>query len=147
MAVEVPQDISLTILHRLEAATSRLEDMVPHISEPGVTNGVPGTDKGTASAGGVQGAESAVASAAPAAAPLPASIDDFDAMINGEVTTFVTKSEEIGGLLAEQVIEYRAGAPRVEAVLDLANDAGLSVRCPPASICRSKEISHCDHQS
>ncbi len=34
---------------------------------------------------------------------LPPAIDDFDAMINAEVKTFVNMSEEIGGLVAEQV--------------------------------------------
>lgn len=36
-------------------------------------------------------------------APLPPAIDDFDALINGDVKTFVNMSEEIGGLVAEQV--------------------------------------------
>ena len=34
---------------------------------------------------------------------LPAAIDDFDAMINTNVKTYVNMSEEIGGLVAEQV--------------------------------------------
>lgn len=34
---------------------------------------------------------------------LPLSITDFDAMIDGEVKTFVNISEEVGGLVAEQV--------------------------------------------
>lgn len=34
---------------------------------------------------------------------LPPVIDDFDNIINGEVKTFVNMSEEIGGLVAEQV--------------------------------------------
>lgn len=34
---------------------------------------------------------------------LPPAIDDFDTMINAEVKTFVNMSEEIGGLVAEQV--------------------------------------------
>ena len=99
MAVEISSDISLNILRRLEAATSRLEDMVPHMP---VTNGVSSTDKGTSSRGGAQQPEGTLASPPPAA-PLPASIDDFDALINGEVTIFVAMSEQIGGLLAEQV--------------------------------------------
>ena len=100
-------DISLTILRRLEAATSRLEDMVPHMSEQStVTNGVSSPDKSQSTAGGVKQSEGAVTSPAPSAPPLPASIDDFDAMINGDVTTFVAMSEEIGGLLAEQVSSH-----------------------------------------
>ena len=34
---------------------------------------------------------------------LPASVEDFDAMIESVVKTFVNVSEEIGGLVAEQV--------------------------------------------
>lgn len=34
---------------------------------------------------------------------LPPVIDNFDGIINGEVKTFVNMSEEIGGLVAEQV--------------------------------------------
>ena len=34
---------------------------------------------------------------------LPPAIIDYDAIINGEVKTYVNMSEEIGGLVAEQV--------------------------------------------
>lgn len=103
MGVTVEPDISLTILHRLEAATSRLEDMVPHMADQStITNGISSTDSNPTPKGAKQ-SEGAVTSPAPSAAPLPASIDDFDKMINGELTTFVTMSEGIGGLLAEQV--------------------------------------------
>ena len=37
---------------------------------------------------------------------LPPAIDDFDAMINSDVKTYVNMSEEIGGLVAEQVWRY-----------------------------------------
>lgn len=103
MGVTVEPDISLTVLHRLEAATSRLEDMVPHMAEQSaITNGVSSPDQNATPKGSKQ-SEGGITSLAPSAAPLPASIDDFDKLINSEVTTFVTMSEEIGGLLAEQV--------------------------------------------
>lgn len=106
MGVTVEPDISLTILHRLEAATSRLEDMVPHMTEQSaVTNGVSSPDQDPTPKGAKQ-SEGGITSPAPSAAPLPASIDDFDKMINGELTTFATMSEGIGGLLAEQVSPY-----------------------------------------
>ena len=104
MGFTVEPDISLTILHRLEAATSRLEDMVPHMGEQStITNGFSSLDQGQSVPGRTKQSEGAVTSPPPSAAPLPASIDDFDKMINGEVTMFVAMSEEIGGLLAEQV--------------------------------------------
>ena len=34
---------------------------------------------------------------------LPPAIEDFDAIVNGDVQTFVNMSEDIGGLVAEQV--------------------------------------------
>lgn len=45
-----------------------------------------------------------VAPPAPPAAPsLPPQIEDFDALINGDVRSFVDLGEKIGGLVAEQV--------------------------------------------
>lgn len=41
--------------------------------------------------------------AAPAAAPIPQQIQDFDALIKGDVQNYVNLGEKIGGLVAEQV--------------------------------------------
>lgn len=41
--------------------------------------------------------------AAPVAAPVPPQIQDFDALIKGDVQNFVNLGEKIGGLVAEQV--------------------------------------------
>lgn len=41
--------------------------------------------------------------AAPAAAPVPPQIQDFDALIKGDVQNFVNLGNKIGGLVAEQV--------------------------------------------
>lgn len=41
--------------------------------------------------------------AAPAAAPVPPQIQDFDALIKGDVQNFVELGQKIGGLVAEQV--------------------------------------------
>jgi adenylyl cyclase-associated protein len=41
--------------------------------------------------------------ALPAAAPVPPQIQDFDALIKGDVQNFVALGEKIGGLVAEQV--------------------------------------------
>lgn len=88
---------------RLEAATSRLEDMVPSLgdgSDP--SNGL--------SAGQPQYNNDHARGASPSVSHdverLPPAIDDFDAMINGDVKTYVNMSEEIGGLVAEQVWKY-----------------------------------------
>lgn len=41
--------------------------------------------------------------AAPAAPQIPPQIQDFDALIKGDVQNFVNLGEKIGGLVAEQV--------------------------------------------
>jgi len=88
----------------LEAATSRLEDMVPNMGEG------PATASGTQPIQNQPTPVSVPRDQARGASPppttteqLPAAIDDFDAVINGDVKTFVNISEEIGGLVAEQV--------------------------------------------
>jgi adenylyl cyclase-associated protein len=53
-----------------------------------------------------------VAPPAPPAAPsLPPQIEDFDALINGDVRSFVDLGEKIGGLVAEQVSNLSLGLP------------------------------------
>ena len=94
--------LSLTILKRLEAATSRLEDMVPSMGDQSaVTNGLSAADEDAQTPGGTK--QIGRSDGPPSPAPLPPAIDDFDSMINGVVTKFVTMSEHIGGLVAEQV--------------------------------------------
>ena len=90
---------------RLEAATSRLEDMVPNMSDLSVpTNGISaGQNQSLSTSRGVEQAGGATPTTHQHQETLPPSIDDFDAMINAEVKTFVNMSEEIGGLVAEQV--------------------------------------------
>ncbi len=96
---------SLTILRRLEAATSRLEDMVPTMNDASASaNGLPALpEAGLSTVRGLNQPAGAAASPQPLFEPLPPAIDDFDALINGDVKTYVNMSEEIGGLVAEQV--------------------------------------------
>ncbi len=116
----------MEVTDRLEAATSRLEDMAMAGMDPAATlaaaNGVPPSSaaqpaKGSAgsgvAAGGV-GVVSGGGKAAPPpppppkpAEPLPASISAFDQLISTDVTKFFKLGEELGGVLAEQV---RGGA-------------------------------------
>ena len=106
MPVRVDTELSLTILKRLEAATSRLEDMVPTIGDQSaVPNGLStsGQDAETPGSSKQLGASDGP----PSPAPLPPAIDDFDSVINGDVTKFVNMSEQIGGLVAEQVCLLR----------------------------------------
>ena len=102
MSVTLSPELSLTILTRLEAATSRLEDMVPSLGDQSVaTNGISSADQGDQTPGGSK--QMGASDGPPSPAPLPPAIDDFDSVINGDVTKFVAMSEQIGGLVAEQV--------------------------------------------
>ena len=100
----------LNVFDRLEAATSRLEDLVPDMGNPPVSiNGAPlSPSQSLSPSQGIEQVRGAVQSAQKHLETLPPVIDDFDATINGEVKTFVNMSEEIGGLVAEQVLPLRS---------------------------------------
>ena len=102
MPSALPAKLALTILGRLEAATSRLEDLVPTISDPSLnTDGAqPLRDQAISGDRALDqpGMHSRHMEA------LPPVIDDFDTIINEQVKSFVNMSEEIGGLVAEQVL-------------------------------------------
>ncbi|KAJ5852495.1 uncharacterized protein N7529_011880 [Penicillium soppii] len=90
-----------TLIKRLEAATSRLEDMAMSLDGPsspksvgGPSSALPATPEPPKSL--------PPPPAVPAAAPVPPQIQDFDALIKGDVQNFVTLGEKIGGLVAEQ---------------------------------------------
>ena len=104
MSPKLSSKLLLRVINRLEAATSRLEDMVPNVGEPGAgPNGIqPGSGKAITAAEDMDQPRSNVQVPGHVEA-LPPMIDDFDSTINGEVKTFVNMSEEIGGLVAEQV--------------------------------------------
>lgn len=101
MPSTLPTKLALTILGRLEAATSRLEDLVPTIGDHSLT-----TDGIQPFPGQGPSADRALDQARSPSMhmeTLPPVIDDFDTIINLQVKSFVNMSEEIGGLVAEQV--------------------------------------------
>ena len=108
MPPRIDSNLLLTMLYRLEAATSRLEDMVPNIGDQSdSSNGIQsGKNQGMTAAEEMGQARSAVPPTPKHVETLPPSIDDFDGIINGAVSTFVNISEEIGGLVAEQVRDF-----------------------------------------
>lgn len=79
--------------------------MVPNMSDPSAA--LNGAQAGQVQNPSATRATEATGGANPIAMQqhevLPPAIDDFDALINAEVKTFVNMSEEIGGLVAEQV--------------------------------------------
>ena len=98
--------------YSLEAATSRLEDIATSVEgsdsralTPTSQTPVP-TSTDTARAATPVAATPIVAApvvTAPAPEPLPRSIEEFDELIDGDVTAFVTASSKLGGLVEEQV--------------------------------------------
>jgi adenylyl cyclase-associated protein len=99
-------DARLTMVtRRLEAATSRLEDMATSVdaSHPDIVAAI-----NSASATPAESAAAAIIEPPPQPAdPLPRSIEDFDKIIKEDVQAFATASEKIGGLVEEQVQTLR----------------------------------------
>ncbi|KAI9780406.1 MAG: hypothetical protein M1816_002864 [Peltula sp. TS41687] len=102
-----------TLIKRLEAATSRLEDMAQSTTTTDhttttSTNGVSGSKAaavvGGGSVGGGGGAtgENVTRAPAPLIESLPPSIEAFDDLIASDVKKFVGLSEELGGVVADQ---------------------------------------------
>lgn len=87
-------------MYRLEAATSRLEDIASTV-DPG--SSPPNGDSTAAAAVPLPAATSSPAPPAAAPEPLPRSIEDFDKLIEEDVAGFVTASQKIGGLVEDQV--------------------------------------------
>ncbi|KIW93537.1 uncharacterized protein Z519_06142 [Cladophialophora bantiana CBS 173.52] len=87
-----------TLIKRLEAATSRLEDIATAIDGPGATvaNGVAGALSPPSTSAGTP------EQAAAPPEPLPKSVEAFNQIIEEDVVAFVKASEKIGGLVGEQ---------------------------------------------
>jgi adenylyl cyclase-associated protein len=93
------RDTLTCLLHRLEAATSRLEDMASSTIPPLTANGTAAT--------------SAILPPPPPPLPVqeppkpqepvPELVEDFDAFIKNSVKKYVALSDAIGGPIAEQV--------------------------------------------
>ncbi len=140
MPSTLPAKLALTILGRLEAATSRLEDLVPNIGDPSHS-----TDGAQPLSGQGPSADQALEQARSPSRhmeTLPPVIDDFDAIINGQVKSFVNMSEEIGGLVAEQVCPRNYVTEKRSAMLTL----GSLVCCCPSSLCCRAQVPHCHHE-
>ncbi|KAK7423797.1 suppressor of rasval19 [Neonectria magnoliae] len=101
-----------TLIKRLEAATSRLEDIAsstdlpkdapashPPISSPPVA----------AVVSTPPAAPAPPAAPKPAAEPLPEAVEEFDAFLNSTVDKYVKLSNQLGGLVAQQATLVRKG--------------------------------------
>ena len=98
-------EMRLMILRRLEAATLLLENIVApsHGDASASTNGSLPNEEARLVAAGRTDQPLASASSQPIPEPLPPAIEDFNTIITKDVQTYVNMSEEIGGLVAEQV--------------------------------------------
>ncbi|TVY14883.1 Adenylyl cyclase-associated protein [Lachnellula arida] len=91
------------IIHRLEAATSRLEDMATSSIEIPKLNGVAPTPAPTGPLPPPPTiSQTPPQPPKPVQAPLPEVVEDFNTFLAGSVKKFVNLSDDIGGAIAEQ---------------------------------------------
>ncbi|KUI68685.1 Adenylyl cyclase-associated protein [Cytospora mali] len=102
-----------TLIKRLEAATSRLEDIASSTIE--IPQAVPALQETLASPVDSKAASPTPSAPAPPAAPviadepLPESIEDFDAFLKTSVEKYFKLSNALGGLIAEQAAKVVQG--------------------------------------
>ncbi|GAA6012492.1 hypothetical protein JCM11491_004349 [Sporobolomyces phaffii] len=99
-----------SLLRRLEAATSRLEDIAMTQATAGGMHQVSGASAVGASSAGPE------ASSTPAPPPLPSpvvklapQVEAYEQLIQGPVTDYVNLSKQLGGLIAEQAQQVANG--------------------------------------
>lgn len=87
------------IVNRLEAATSRLEDMASAALDPHGSLGAPPAPTGTLPPPPASQANAPK----PVVEDLPESVEEFDVFLAGSLKTYVDRSKELGDVVAEQV--------------------------------------------
>lgn len=104
-----------TLIKRLEAATSRLEDIASSTIElPQAVPALQGTGPSIPSAASHAPSAAAVNAAPPAAKsmpqePLPESVEEFDEFLKTSVNKYIQASNKLGGLIAEQAAKVLEG--------------------------------------
>lgn len=102
--VKAPAPNALTLLtRRLEAATSRLEDIASSATGHDEADGAKGLSSSSSAPELPSLSKSVQPSAAPAAPPLPRTVQEMDEMMEQELASFVTASKSLDGPLADQV--------------------------------------------
>lgn len=100
----MPEQALTCLVRRLEAATSRLEDMAQSLpDQSSQLNGTHNTPRSAPTADGTDEPGGTNPTPQYALESLPQVIEDFDKLMNGDVKTYVNMSEELGGLVSEQV--------------------------------------------
>lgn len=121
------------LVARLEAATSRLEDIAQTATQDpqdpqDSQHGVPAVAVSTATELPPSAAKSPLIPVHVPAA-LPPAIEAFDALINNEVKRFANLSDSIGGLVAEQVMPYYISLPERRLIYPLGCFGSSNIRC------------------
>ncbi|KAJ4165383.1 hypothetical protein LMH87_007017 [Akanthomyces muscarius] len=106
-----------TLIKRLEAATSRLEDIATSTEIPKDVGALAAPTSSSAALTPDASTTTTPRSAPPPPPPqqqpvaeeLPESIEDFDAFVDTTVADYVNRSNEIGGLVAKQAADVMAG--------------------------------------
>ncbi|KAM5348512.1 hypothetical protein ACJ41O_008336 [Fusarium nematophilum] len=104
-----------TLIKRLEAATSRLEDIAASTEAPPdapVPNQVvpsPPKPSVVPTPPAAPAVPATPSNPEPVAEPLPESIEEFDAFLNSSVDKYVKLSHQLGGLVAQQASQVRTG--------------------------------------
>ena len=95
------KDYLTTLVKRLEAATSRLEDLIPSVdSEP--PNGADSSQAPRSVSGTAGQVPTSAAQSTPKQEPFPPAIEDFNTFMNTELKDFRDRSEKIGSSVVEQ---------------------------------------------
>lgn len=109
----IPESSLTSLLHRLEAATSRLEDIASStgvaLDSNGATPGAAAAPPGSRQVAGAATSVPASTGQVPSPSPggeLPSTVRDFDQLLQGDLQSWVSSSESIGPVIAEQV-RYR----------------------------------------
>jgi adenylyl cyclase-associated protein len=112
----IPREELTVIIHRLEAATSRLEDMAAATIEAPKLNGAAPTPAPTGALPPVPVSARAPEPPKPLPEVLPESVEEFDTFLAGPLKKFVNLSDEVGGPVAEQVghpiLSFHGGIPQ-----------------------------------
>ncbi|KEY64514.1 hypothetical protein S7711_09639 [Stachybotrys chartarum IBT 7711] len=97
-----------TLIKRLEAATSRLEDIASSTELPKDLPAIAQGSVPTPSAAASAASNSSAMPKAPSE-PLPESIEEFDAFLSSSVDKYVKLSDQVGGLVAQQAVDVLRG--------------------------------------
>jgi len=92
-----------TLIKRLEAATSRLEDLATVTPPYNADGSSIGQVTPVPAPPNVQTPSATASALAPPPEPLPPSVEEFDDIISNEVAKYGSLSAELGDLIAEQV--------------------------------------------